>query len=243
MTTKEEQEQAVLAIIHRSDEPIGSGSIRDKVADRGIQISEATVGRLLKEFDSNGYTEKRGYQGRILTEKGYLRLCELKHRRERECLTLELANSLCLETRKNMIDLLVARRAIEGEISALAAQNITAEELKDIEKILEHQILHYERGEYAVEQDLDFHRILAKAARNQVLEKAISLIRQEGRHSTSLEFIRRQVRSGLIEDHKKIVLALREGNSVKARQAMNEHIENLIKDIECYWLQKDSDSN
>ncbi|QGG47747.1 FadR/GntR family transcriptional regulator [Heliorestis convoluta] len=240
MVSKEEQEEAVLSVIHRYDEPIGSGNIREKVAERGFQISEATVGRLLKDFDNLGYTQKIGYQGRIITKEGYRRLCELKHRRERECLSLELADSLCPETQKNMLDLLVARRAIEGEIASLAAEHIRKEEIMALEKILEHQILHHQRGELAVEQDLDFHRIVAQASRNEILEKAISLIRQQGRHATSLEYIRQQVSKSTIEDHQQIYQAICEGDAEKARQAMIQHIENLMKDVKTYWRYKEN---
>lgn len=235
LTRKEEQEHVILSVIHLCEEPIGSGSIREQVATRGLEMSEATVGRLLKELDSKGYTVKKGFQGRTLTDEGYKRLCDLKHCQERAYLSQELADSLRPESKKDMVDVLVARRAIEGEIAALAATHISTQEIDAIDKVLIHHDLHRQRGEFGVEQDISFHRLLAKACRNQVLEKAMELIRQQGRHSPTLEYIRNEVKSAIIEDHKRIFEAVKAHDPESARTAMNIHIENLIRDVERYW--------
>ncbi|MTV48879.1 FCD domain-containing protein [Heliobacillus mobilis] len=235
LTRKEAQEEAVLSVIHVNDEPIGSGSIRQMVADRGLAISEATVGRILKELDQKDYTVKKGFQGRILTQKGYERLCELKHRREHTTIRKELEETLSPENKKNMLDMLVARRAIEGEIAALAAIHITSQEIEAMERVLAHHELHRQRGQYGVEQDIHFHQLLARASRNRVLEKAMDLILQSGRRSPTLEFIRKEVNGNIIEDHLRIFEAIKEKNPDRARSAMISHMENVTRDVTLYW--------
>jgi len=50
--------------------PLGSGTACEMLAKAGFQISEATVGRLLKTMDNKGYTTRIGFQGRMLTDQG-----------------------------------------------------------------------------------------------------------------------------------------------------------------------------
>ncbi|MZP29970.1 FCD domain-containing protein [Heliobacterium undosum] len=239
LSHKEAQEQAILSVIQESPEPVGSGSIRAEAARRGLEMSEATVGRLLKDLDDKGYTVRQGFQGRRLTDAGKKRLIALNQRLEQSSLSMELVDALSKERKKTLLDMMVARRAIEGEITAIAAQSITPDEVAEMEQILREQERLCAQGRLAFDQDIAFHKALARACRNPVLEKALELIYQSGRYSLTLEEIRREVYDGIMADHRKIFDAIRRGAPEAARAAMVTHLENVIRDIERLWQKHD----
>jgi len=65
-----EREWEVLSMIRNSNEPIGSWALVDMFEKKGINLSPATVGRILNQLDKRGYLEKRSYKGRVITTKG-----------------------------------------------------------------------------------------------------------------------------------------------------------------------------
>ncbi|MBM7866056.1 FCD domain-containing protein [Heliobacterium gestii] len=239
LSHREAQEQIILSVIDGSTEPVGSGSIRAEAARRGLEMSEATVGRVLKNLDNQGFSVRKGFQGRQLTEAGKRRLMTLNQRQEQSSISMELVDALSQERKKTLLDMMVARRAIEGEIAALAARAIRPEEVAEMEQILREQERLCQEGRLAFEQDIAFHQILARACRNPVLEKALELIYQSGRHSLTLEAIRREVYSGIMVDHRNIFASVLDGDSEAARTSMVTHLENVIADIERLWQKHD----
>lgn len=236
LPVKENQEYLTLLIIHRSEAPVGSGSLSRELRNYGLDVSEATAGRILANYDSIGFTSRIGFQGRTLTSQGLLRLRELEERKSRTEQGLEFFKVLETRTPDELINILVARRAIERELARLAAIYAVDEEIKEmwhIQRLQQDRVEQLKVG--AAEQDVAFHRVIAKAARNKVLEGAMELIRQDGQLSPVLEYIRKEVHSAVSEDHAKIVSAIERHDPDQAEKAMQNHIENLIKDIRKYW--------
>jgi GntR family L-lactate dehydrogenase operon transcriptional regulator len=230
-----ERAEVVCLLKHLSENPIpvGSGTASELLSSAGFQVSEATVGRLLRYMDNQGYTERLGFRGRVLTIQGQEYIDALLHRENRQRYSDQLAGLVRSRSKEDLIETLVARRAIEREIARLAALNITPEQVKGMHKI----VLDYEMasGDRVAHGDVAFHQVLADAAGNRVLRAALDLIRQDAQLSPVLGFIREQVHSRIFADHKKIFEAVAAKDSLAAEQAMVEHIENLIKDVEKYW--------
>ena len=74
LTDKEKQEYLTLLIINQSDSPVGSGYLSRELKNYGCDVSEATAGRILAHYDSIGFTNKIGFQGRVLSTGGTNRL-------------------------------------------------------------------------------------------------------------------------------------------------------------------------
>jgi len=236
LTDKERQEYLILLTIHQSESPVGSGYLSRELKNYGWEVSEATAGRILANYDSIGYTSKVGYQGRILSPAGLSRLKELEDKKMRTEQGFEFFKVLETKTPEELIDVLVARRAIEREIARLAAINATDEEIKElwyIQRLQKERVAHAKGG--AAEQDIAFHRILAKASRNKVLEGAMNLIRQDAQLTPVLEYIRKEVHSVVSLDHANIARAIELHDPELAEKAMINHIENLIRDVKKYW--------
>ena len=230
-----QQEYEILAIIRASKIPLGSGAIRDELNAGGLQISEATVGRILRDLDKEGWTERLGYRGRILTAKGEGRLRQLRAERERSVFSGELLKALRAEGKGKLVEVLVARRAIERETARLAALHATGEEVAAMGKILAKQRELLAAGQSTADTDVEFHRLVGLAAKNKVLRAAVDLIRQDWQLTPIMEYIRRRVGSTMVTDHRRILAHISAKDAKGAEDAMVAHIDGLIADVQRYW--------
>ncbi len=235
LNERETLERDLLTIIRDSAQPVGCGHISQVLQNKGHIISEATVGRLLRDLDNQGYTDKAGFQGRSLSAKGTARLAELENKRKSLEWGIEFASALRGHSKAQLLEVLVARRAIESELASLAAQNRSEAEAAQLRDILQRQRQALDAGGGAAKEDVDFHALIARMAGNRILGAAIALIRQDTQLSPVLEYIRRRVKSAVYIDHQRLVEAIAAGRADSARELMAEHINNLMKDVEKYW--------
>jgi repressor of nif and glnA expression len=62
--------KAILNVLRKSPEPLGSLAIARKLGGEGFFLSERAVRNLLRITDERGYTEPKGHNGRMITQKG-----------------------------------------------------------------------------------------------------------------------------------------------------------------------------
>jgi GntR family L-lactate dehydrogenase operon transcriptional regulator len=232
---RDRQEYAALQIIARSIPPVGSGYLSRELDKAGVAVSEATAGRILNRFDQSGFTIKVGFQGRTLTEEGQSRLKELESKAARNQQGEEFFSVLGSQTQGRLIDILIARKAIERELARLAAIHATTEEIQEMWAVQKIQYETFSRDMDAAEQDVQFHRLIAKTSRNPVLYSAIEMIRQDGQLTPVLEYIRKTVHSIISYDHAQIIRAIENRDPRLAEEAMVKHIESIISDVNKYW--------
>lgn len=225
----------ILECIKESEEAIGSWYLVERMEEKDIYISSATIGRILTRLEGLGYVKKEGSKGRNITVKGVEALKRAKtidtinhHKEELE----KLINTKVLE---DFIMVLQARKAIERETVILAAQNITESEIKRMDEILKEQEANYAKKLSIANDDINFHKSIAKASRNTVLESLYSIISSFGQQSSLFEYIRAQVKSPYNISHRKIFEALKKHDEAEAEKAMLEHMQNLVKDVTAYW--------
>lgn len=60
----------ILKVLNEGDGPIGARVIADKLLDRGYSIGERGVRYHLRILDAREFTKRKGYSGRLITEKG-----------------------------------------------------------------------------------------------------------------------------------------------------------------------------
>ncbi|MDU4960111.1 MAG: FCD domain-containing protein [Sporomusaceae bacterium] len=235
LNERERLEADCLAVIRDADQPVGCGTLSSVLRQLGHVVSEATVGRLLRDFDQTGYTQKAGFQGRVLSAAGRERLAALADKERSLQWGAEFSEAIKGHDKEKLLEVLIARRAIESELAALAAVNATAEELRLLNAIVDEQRRTLAAGEMTARQDVDFHAMIARMARNQILASAIGLIRQDTQLSPVLEYIRKHVHSKLYIDHDNIRKAILARRSDQARQAMTAHLDSLMADVERFW--------
>ena len=232
---REKQEYEILSILEERAEPVGSNLLSQLLAARGLEISEATVGRILSQMDQKDLTRKQGFQGRVITDRGRQKLDQARRMQHRLTYGNRFMDTLESRKKEDLIDILVARRAIERELARLAAIHATDAEIKLMESVLREQEQHTAQNEMTADQDVKFHRLISMAAKNRVLSAALDLIRQDGQLSPILEYIRTKVGSRLAVGHGKILKAISDRDPAGAEQAMINHIESLIDDVQKYW--------
>src|SRR6056297_1257283 len=106
----------ILDIITNYKKPVGSGTLSMELAHKNKSLSEATAGRILRSLDRKGYTEKVGFQGRLVTSKGLRILKQHRLQRMKKKQLTRLLEFSRVSGKKDLIDILIARRAIEREI-------------------------------------------------------------------------------------------------------------------------------
>ena len=236
LTDKEMLEYELLNLLTDMDNPMGAFRLSLLLKDKDMDVSGATVGRMLSGFDYRGYTAKHGFQGRVLTGEGIKRLAELTSRRRLEEVSSEFISSVDAESKSNLIDVLIARRGIERESARLAALNATDEDIRNLSKVYTVQAKDAAVGMISADNDVLFHQSIARASKNRVLAAAYDFIWQNGSFSPVMEYIRSSVGGVIAADHKKILDALMERNPDEADKCMAEHIDSLISDVHKYWI-------
>jgi GntR family transcriptional repressor for pyruvate dehydrogenase complex len=143
-----------------------------------------------------------------------------------EALVQPLAASLFHE-RDDLIDIFFLRKIIEPEIAQLASENATAEEISELEDLLKAQEVERVDADNPVRMDTNFHHLLARMARNRILERLLfALVDLLGKtRERHLQTEERKQKSLL--GHRSILAAIQNGNGTAARQAMRRHLEDV----------------
>ena len=143
-----------------------------------------------------------------------------------EALVHPLATSLFHE-KDDIIDIFSLRKIIEPEVAQLASQNRTLEELNELEEILKGQDEEVAGGRNPIQRNADFHRLLARMAKNRVLERLLlALFDLLGKtRERYLQTEERKQKS--LHGHHEILNAIRSGHGPAARQVMRRHLEGV----------------
>ena len=211
----------IVARLHRLIAEAGLGPGDRLPAERELasrlKVSRNSVREALRALEILGLIEVRHGEGSFM------------RRVDMSTLLSSLVSPL-VEKRYFLIEVLEMRKMLEPPICRLAAERAGAEDIAELKRILSHHAERIRSQQPAIEEDLAFHRALAAAAHNEVVEKTIELIAsifREFRHVWAAE---RPARS--VEAHSRIVAAIEAGEGDRAARAMDEHlrtIEALVK--------------
>jgi GntR family transcriptional regulator, transcriptional repressor for pyruvate dehydrogenase complex len=144
---------------------------------------------------------------------------------------------------KALWELLEMRKILEVEISGLAAERATVEDIEAMRTQLERMVASIDTPRGYVDADVEFHASLARGARNGVLltmlEPIVDLLRASRRVSAS-----RRPGSALraLGEHEEILRRVEVGDAEGARREMRAHLANTAKDIEAVLGEEDLDT-
>lgn len=137
-------------------------------------------------------------------------------------------------------DLFSLRYILEPEVAMLAAQYRTDEEVEELERVhkeLESKIDITDHKHF--ELDIEFHSIIAQMSRNIAMHHLIPVVN----HSITLYneyYTNEQSKAQTTESHQEIVDAIRDGNPIQAKYAMQMHIANNQRVLELNRKEKES---
>ena len=183
-----------------------------------FKVSRPSVREALRALESMGLIEIRLGEGTFVREISVDSLIE----------PLAL---VMLTQREAVKELFEARRLLEPAIAGLAARRSTAEEIHEMELILEEQAREVATGRTGLTQDAAFHAAIASSAHNRAITRIvyalIDLLTQS--REEALQVPGRAARSH--QDHRRILEAIRQRDATSAQRAMLDHlvaVERLI---------------
>ncbi len=132
-------------------------------------------------------------------------------------------------------ELTEARLIFEGEAAALAASQITDDELAEIERLVEAIAEENLENDGAERADHDFHLAIAKATRNTAIYNAIEHLWELRSTSPEAALLHEKARTAnikpVVDEHTAVLDALRNRDPVAARAAMRAHLSQVIDSL------------
>ena len=175
----------ILEIVNAAGSPAGSHYLAQALADRDITVSAPTAGRFLVALEKEGYLEQVKRRGRLLTQKGSIRLEELRSEREQSDTARELIDRLNRPDISILLEQVETRLALEKEAARLAAIRASDHEIRLIEtyaelldEVLEDSPHHHSLFHQAT-IGRQFHEAVADASKNQILAISLRLINKD----------------------------------------------------------------
>lgn len=223
----------ILRIIKAAEGPVGASYIKRELKRYSEDVSEATVGRMLYELDSEGYTRKDGYRGRIITYRGSEFLDECIREEQIRKKSETFINALGISEMDELIEALEARKIVESQIAKYAARRCDLQARRDLKMIIES----HERelaGLEGYRYNTPFHKYIASLCKNRILEHMLELVIDDTRFTPVLKRIEKGLGSKTIEEHKIIAQAIVTKDEEGAERAMAMHIEELIEQVKVY---------
>lgn len=178
-------------------------------------ISRGILREALRTLESKGYINRKSGGGTYIRE-----LTDVQSAGQK------LINALKHAT---YLDLLEIREILEQKIVMLAIQRATNEDILEMEKILEHC---QDVNKYDSKIDHAFHLSIASAAKNTLMVNFIAANLELIKDITARTHNNPSRLKEMINEHKKIMDAIKSRDAEKAQEAMNEHLCNVRKAIE-----------
>jgi len=193
-------------------------------------VSRTVVREALSRLKSLGLVESHQGSGVYVKEIGF------------SPLNFDARSSV---SRQAVIQMVEVRRALEAEVAALAAQRRNQADIKRLRKALTQLDKAVQAGGDGVQEDVQYHRAIAEAARNPFLISTLEYLGQFLQGATRVtranEARRDDFARQVLDEHALIVQAIEDGDSEAARQAATSHMNNAIDRIEqadpAFWQQ------
>ncbi|RJR43958.1 MAG: FadR family transcriptional regulator [Desulfobacteraceae bacterium] len=189
---------------------------------KNFNVSKATLREALRSLEALGFLSiRKGVSGGAFVTE-----VDMKTMRD------AFINFLHFK-RLSLADLSHVRKALEPYTSALAASDITDDDLRRLEEIIacSEQCLKQGSQINPQEDEVEFHRVIASVTGNPILIFMLDFVENllvgcKDVLQPDVEFSRRVCRA-----HKRIYKALLERNGEKARLEMMKHVEEVERDL------------
>jgi GntR family transcriptional repressor for pyruvate dehydrogenase complex len=129
-------------------------------------------------------------------------------------------------------ELTEARLLFEGEAAALAASQITSEELDALDALVERMADENRQPVFSDAADREFHMLIARASRNAVVLDTVERLWAMRSDSPECALLHHKARVAdirpVVDEHAAIAIALRNRDPAAARAAMRAHLSQVI---------------
>jgi DNA-binding FadR family transcriptional regulator len=232
---RESAETALLLALADLGRPVGARQGRQALLASGFTISEATVSRMLREFDARSWTVPLDAKGRVLTSEGKRQatLAQVGN-----AASSQVLQAVDIRSARDLIDLLYARRTVERETAREAALTATAEDAERLRTLVRRHQQCIARNQEPRTLSLEFHRGVAALASNRIVRAMSDLVLAGSFERTEavLDIIVSSTGAepATVAEHRALVEAIASGDAVHAERLMYEHLSRLIDEAEPY---------
>lgn len=179
-----------------------------------LSVSRSSIRDAIRSLELMGMVEPRQGAGTIV----------------REITANSVANPLANALKRKeelMGELLDFRRILEPPLAARAATHASADEIAEMEDILDRQEAKLRKGESTIPEDSEFHYAVAMASGNSVVLKVLDILMDLLRETRerSLQVEGRPQKS--LAGHRRILAAIKRHDAEAAKAAMRRHIEDV----------------
>ena len=148
-------------------------------------------------------------------------------------------------SREAVMQIVEVRRALESEVAELAAQRRSEADVQAIREAMQRISDAVQAGRDGAEEDVEFHRAIARAAGNPFLISTLDYLARFLQGATRVtranEARRSDFAQAVTQEHEQIVRAIESGDARGARNAATEHMCNALRRIEqadtTFWAQ------
>lgn len=148
-------------------------------------------------------------------------------------------------SREVVMQIVEVRRALESEVAELAALRRSDADVQSIQAAMQRISDAVQAGRDGAEEDVEFHRAIARAAGNPFLISTLDYLARFLQGATRVtranEARRTDFAQAVTQEHEQIVLAIASGDPRAARLAATEHMCNALRRIEqadpAFWAQ------
>lgn len=188
-----------------------------KLAEQ-FKVGRAVIREAIRQLEVSGLVESRHGGG------NYVREITVEH------LVAPIASVLngMGYLREELMD---ARLFFEPQIAREAAARATPEDLRLLEDVIRRQQERVANGQSSAEEDAEFHRLLAQATQNTVVERVMKVIDGllEDSHARWSRSVERSKTS--LEGNRRVLEAVRRHDPEAAQEAMVEHLEDIARNF------------
>ena len=219
----------ILETAEASNVPVGAGSVSVMLRKKGVNLSEAGAGRILRSLREKGLLTKVGFQGHVTTKEGTKKLSALRNAiQTAETLDSLLKNSGNLKGH-SVNDILTVRKAIEREAVIQATLKAVPGDIDRLEKIIKQQYREMERKSYYADISAEFHREIIRIAKIPLLKIMYEFIGLSVEWQNFFIETFRMSDTPLNVTHEKILEAIKEGDPTAAAKLMEKHLNDVIE--------------
>lgn len=207
--------EQLITAIQRGTPGIGERLPSERELAQRFGVSRPTIREAMIALEIAGQVEIRSGSGVYVTQTG--------------------GPELQLDAGAGPFEILEARRLLERETAALAAQRISATQLAELEALLQEMQHENQRPDITEAADEAFHCRIAEAAGNSLLAASVSWLWKLRNDATISTYFHQRMREEgsrpIIDDHRRIIEALRARDPDAARAAMDLHLQRVVKSL------------
>ncbi|UOQ92458.1 FadR family transcriptional regulator [Halobacillus shinanisalinarum] len=212
-------------IVHQIKETIKKGEVlpggkmpSERTLASTLAVSRTSIKEAYSVLESAGIVEIRQGSGVYLLKN------------DTEDIISKL-NAIIRGQTVDMVELMELRQAVEVDIAYYAALRREQQDIEQLDRAFHQLEKAVSKKSLAAEEDLAFHMLIAKAARNRVIAQVMNMVSDQvlvGLEDSRAQSLAVPGKSQeILEEHRNIYKAVRDGSPHLAGKAMREHLQNV----------------